>query len=174
MFEPRYKQMLHDILEGDKTFVVPFVFDGSISDLGCQLKVTKVLKTYTGGESDILVECTHIVRILKLENKLPNRLYPAGLIRSLTLRVDEDSSPELLRCFKEFELKRGLNSEAYDYEPTTDLYSLARGLNLSSEDKYKLVKLPFQRKERFLMNQIQYLDLLHVQEESVFNNFYLN
>lgn len=174
LFEPRYKQMLHDILEGDKTFVVPFIFDGSVSDLGCQLKVTQVLRTYTGGESDIMVECTEIVRMLKFENQLPDRLYPAGLTRSLTLRVDEDLSPELLQCFKEFELKRGLTSEAYDYEPRTDLYSLARGLNLSSEDKYKLVKLPFRRKERFLMNQIKYLDLLHLQEESVFNNFYLN
>ena len=174
LFEPRYKQLLHDVLEGDKTFVIPFVLDGTVSELGCHLKITKVLRTYTEGESDIMVECTRIVRILKLKNRLPERLYPAGIIRPLTLRVDEPLSPLLLESFKEFEVKRGLNSEEYEYEPNTDFFSLARGLNLSSEDKYKLIKLPNKRKEGFLLNQIKYLDLLHVQEEGVFNNFYLN
>ncbi len=174
LFEPRYKQLLHDVLEGDKTFVIPFVLDGTVSELGCHLKITKVLRTYTEGESDIMVECTHIVRMLKLKNRLPERLYPAGIIRPLTLRVDEPLSRVLLKSFKEFEVKRGLNSEEYEYEPNTDFFSLARGLNLSSEDKYKLIKLPNKRKEGFLLNQIKYLDLLHVQEEGVFNNFYLN
>ncbi|MCE2496688.1 MAG: LON peptidase substrate-binding domain-containing protein [Flavobacteriales bacterium] len=174
LFEPRYKQLLHDVLSGDRTFVIPFVDEGQMSTLGTKVKVQKVLKTYPGGESDILIEAVEVVRLLSIETQLDDRLYPGGVARSVSLQVSEPIEAELLERFKEFELERGNTRRGYDYLPTVDLYSIARGLNLSSEDKYRLIKMSFNQKQRFLIKQIEYLSLLHEQEDGVFKNFYLN
>lgn len=174
LFEPRYKQLLHDVLSGDRTFVIPFVLEGEPSALGTKVRVAKVLKTYPGGESDILIEGVEMVRMLKMEDQLDDRLYPGGIARPLSLQVNEPIEAELLESFKEFELDRGNTRRGYDYLPTVDLYAIARSLNLSSEDKYRLIQMSFRQKQRFLIKQIEYLSLLHEQEDGVFKNFYLN
>lgn len=174
LFEPRYKQLLHDVLSGDRTFVIPFTSEGRMRPMGAKVKVSKVLKTYPGGESDILIEAIDVVRILKVDQKLDDRLYPGGLIRSIPLQLETTIDAELLESFKEYELERGNTREGYDYLPTVDVYSIARSLNLTSDDKYKLVNMSFSEKQAFLVKQIQYLNLLHKQEERVFKNFYLN
>lgn len=174
LFEPRYKQLLHDVLSGNRVFIIPYVQDGRTTHLGTRVKVRKVVKTYVGGESDILIEAVEVVRMLKLEEQLENRLYPGGVVRNLRLQSEEAVGSELLERFKEFELNRGNTREGYDYLPTVDLYSIASSLNLSAEDKYRLIQLSFKQKQQFLVKQIEYLDLLHAQEDQVFKNIYLN
>ena len=55
IFEPRYKQMVKYSIAQGKPFGIVFKDDKNIDTLGCSVEITKVIKSYTSGEYDIVV-----------------------------------------------------------------------------------------------------------------------
>ena len=55
IFEPRYEQMVKYSIAQSKPFGIVFKDDKDIDTLGCSVEITKVIKTYTSGEYDIVV-----------------------------------------------------------------------------------------------------------------------
>lgn len=56
IFEPRYKTLIKESLENNTGFGIVLIFENRISDICTYVKVSKVVKQYITGESDIVVE----------------------------------------------------------------------------------------------------------------------
>ena len=56
IFESRYKRMVSNSINKNKSFGIVYRSDNDIFEFGCIAKVSKVVKTYAGGESDIIVK----------------------------------------------------------------------------------------------------------------------
>jgi Lon protease-like protein len=67
IFETRYKNMIGYCLKNDKGFGIIAKIDTDISNIGCYVKISSILKKYDNGEYDIIVEGINRFSIDKID-----------------------------------------------------------------------------------------------------------
>lgn len=95
IFEPRYKQLIRECLEGDLCFGIPVVIDQKLEGSGTELRVEKLIQTFPGGEMDIV--CRGLRRFV-LEDFIEQpagKPYAAGFVEFLPFVSDEDKELKL-------------------------------------------------------------------------------
>jgi ATP-dependent Lon protease len=92
IFEERYKTMINLCLENDSGFGIVSLIRNKISNVGCYVKITKILKKYPGGESDIIAAGIRRF-VIKSKTKKKNGYFEAEI---LELKDEEDSVDEKL------------------------------------------------------------------------------
>src|SRR5690606_17040384 len=170
IFEPRYKQLLEDAETTDVSFGIFLNHDCNKQKLGGLMKLESVIKRYPGGESDIVLRCIDIFSMSRLYRNYKSKLYPGGDIRSW--KEDPQTMPgvELYEAFLVFQEKRKINRH---FTPFT-LYQVATELNLDLLDRYKLITLPNEKKDGFLLKQLKFQLHIMSQEEKSKDVFHLN
>lgn len=176
IFEPRYKQLFDEAKAEGYTFGLPFDVKGTTLTLVSQCKLLRVTRNYRSGESDVIVEAIGIAELVKFERTFPGKMYPGGLIKERTdFNLNRPVSNGLISLFKEFiAIKNNLDS-ATDLAVDNRLSYIASELNMDNSDKIKLLMTPsHEQREKILINNIRYLNLLFVQENSVEKGLILN
>jgi len=84
IFEPRYKTLINDSLKNNTGFGIVLQLENKISDVCTYVKVSKVLKRYQTGESDIIVEGIRRYLINKV------MLHPVGYLLSEVEAYDDE------------------------------------------------------------------------------------
>lgn len=138
IFEKRYRQLVDDCLENDASFGIPYTEHGKVKRYGCEVKISRVLKTYENGSFDIQVEGTGLFKLLEFSEVLKPKLYGAGLIEYLNaaqkiqLNNLQDATVNYFSA---------VQNKLLDYETVSNLsvYSVAAALQLTSAEKYRLV-----------------------------------
>ena len=64
IFEPRYKKMIKESVENDTPFGIVLNNNGSIDNIGCSLRVTKIIKHYKTGEYDLIATGNKCFQVL--------------------------------------------------------------------------------------------------------------
>ena len=171
IFEPRYRQLLHDCETKDISFGIYFTHAANERKLGSLMKLESIIKRYSGGESDIIVRCTDLLELHKLLRTYRDKLYPGGEVTLWNVDLKNPSNNiQLLELFNNFRLQYKITTPAK--QPSA--FEIANELNLDFEHKLKFVNLTIDRKEPFLINQLKYqLQLLHRAEKSK-DVFHLN
>src|SRR5580658_4764706 len=80
VYEPRYKQLINECKDEDKTFGIPSVFKESLNEYGTEMELLEVSKTYDNGEMDIKTRGLKIFRIMEVLREVPGKLYPAAVV----------------------------------------------------------------------------------------------
>lgn len=170
IFEPRYRQLLSDAEASDISFGIFLNHDCNAKRLGALMKLESVIKRYPGGESDIVVRCIDIFSMDKLHQVYKSKLYPGGDIRNWKLDGQAMPGVVLYELFLEFQKKRGINRHFTAFT----LYQVASELNLDIYDRYKLLTMPEEKRERFLLRQLRFLLHLIRHEENSRDVYHLN
>lgn len=174
IFEPRYKQLIEDIRHSGSTFIIPYVLEQQVQELGCEVRMKDLLAEKPGGRMVITVESVSIVKILTFSKQLEGKLYAGGSFHRLPC-TDLVESSELLRLIKNY-------SDHFDNDflSCIDLSKLTRqevmkALNLPSDDKYRFMCMTEgEKKDEFLAGQLRYLRMIRTQESLLGNDFGLN
>ena len=69
IFEPRYKEMIKECIEGKKEFGLIRSHGEELEDIGCTAEIIQVLKTYPDGRIDILTEGKQRFEVLHLNQE---------------------------------------------------------------------------------------------------------
>ncbi|MGD1847077.1 MAG: LON peptidase substrate-binding domain-containing protein [Salibacteraceae bacterium] len=172
IFEPRYKQLIQDCREQESTFGIPFVKSGAIRGYGTNVRLLSVDNTYATGEMDITVVGVEPLHVEAFYPEFPDKLYPGGKV---VLRpTDSEASDEFRDLFAAFD-EAFLGSEPWKSLTYRSTYEIANKLNLSTEQKYKLISLGnTDAREAYLTNVMKYLLVLQEQENAVEDGFYLS
>lgn len=80
IFEPKYKQLIHECFEQKKPFGMPVVVNNKMTEWGTLLEITEVSKRYSTGEMDIKTKGKKIFRILEVINEVPEKLYSGAIV----------------------------------------------------------------------------------------------
>src|SRR5581483_5119210 len=56
IFEPRYKEMIGELLQAGQPFGVVRAVDNGIAEIGCVAEIVEVTKTYEDGRLDIMTQ----------------------------------------------------------------------------------------------------------------------
>jgi hypothetical protein len=173
IFEERYKQLIEEIVQTGEQFVIPFVLDNEMTDLGNKVFLKRVLRRYPGGESDIKIECSDLVHIHEYVLTADGKSFPGGEY-SKYLWEDALATEELFLSFEALRnsgisLKFPVMSEG-----GLKLSQIAQTVLTDASDKYAFAKMNIERKTSYLHYHIKQLMSLLKQEERTFHNLYLN
>jgi Lon protease-like protein len=154
IFEERYRQMVDDCLENEASFGIPYIEKGKIQSYGCEVKISRVLKTYENGGMDILVESTGLFHLLEFSEVLRPKLYGAGLIEYLN-----SNQKILLNNLQDATVNyfSTIQNKIIDYETVANLtvFSVASALQLTNPEKYRLISSPNQ--QLYLLNLLNFI-----------------
>jgi hypothetical protein len=89
IFEPRYKQLIHECDKSGKTFsILPF-YEGKSVEFATEMQLLEIAHTYDDGKMDIKTKGVGLVKVLEYYKRHPNKLYPG--IEFVKLEWDDSS-----------------------------------------------------------------------------------
>jgi len=142
VFEPRYKQLVNDCLEGSGIFGIPSYAINRI-ELGTEVIITEVTKDYADGRMDIKTKALNTFKVSNYWNPWGEKLYAGGEV----LKIDEgDSDTDLLLLLKVKELSSQLFAwlDAADFPDVSrinSVYEIGHKIGLRLEEEYKLLSM---------------------------------
>ena len=141
VFEPRYKQLVNECLDQGTTFGIPAYIHNKL-ELGTEVEITELVKTYSDGRMDIRTKGLAIFKVLDYENPVEGKLYSGGMveIQKINLEVDPIKVGKIKSIMKDFyKLLKVENPYLADEFNTS--FSLAHKIGLSLEEEYQLLKI---------------------------------
>ncbi|MBK6984218.1 MAG: LON peptidase substrate-binding domain-containing protein [Bacteroidetes bacterium] len=174
IFEERYKQLVADCLDNEAHFGIPFMHQKAMGDYGIEVKISNVIKLYENGELDIAIEAIRVFKIIEFSKVLTPKLYGAGVIQ-FEEEITEKPSHLLQELTKEYMWMSQENIIPIDAFDNTNVYGIARLLDLSAPEKYELIKAKSAiNKEEYLKPKIKLFIHLIKTENELKSKFVLN
>ncbi len=174
IFEPRYKQLINDCFASNADFGIPFYHQNKTQSIGTRVKLVDIERFYKDGRMDIRIEGVSLIRIESFQPMMDAKLYPGGEVTEVQEATGDSKDSELLSLFQTY-VQHVLNEKKYDYHPTIQIYDIANTLNLSKDEKYKLIKTSLMtRKQQVLKNHLKLVLNLFEQEQALDHKFFLN
>lgn len=93
IFEPRYKQLVHECDKTGKTFTILPFYDGKKVKYATEMKLIEIARTYDDGKMDIRTKGIGLVKVVDFFDRHPNKLYPGIEVEKLEW---DDSSDIIL------------------------------------------------------------------------------
>ena len=174
IFEERYKQLVTDCLQNQAHFGIPFINQKSMGDYGIEVKINNVINSFESGEMDIAIEGVRVFKLIEYSQVLPPKLYGAGIVQ---YEEDLNEKPSLLiqELIKDYMWISQENIISIDAFDSSTIYDIARLVELSSLDKYELIKAKTSiKKEAFLKPKIRLFIHLIKTENELKSKFMLN
>lgn len=174
IFEERYKQLVSDCLSNNAHFGIPFINQKYMGEFGIEVKISNVIKRYENGEMDIAVEGVRVFKMLEFSKVLPPKLYGAGIIQYEN-EIVEKPSHQLQELTKEYMWISQQNTIPIDAFDHSNVYGIARLLDLSHIEKYELLKAESaSKKEEYLKPKLKLFIHLIKTETDLKSKFVLN
>ena len=80
IFEPRYRELIHDCDTQGLTFGIPVFLDGQLQPYGTEMRLTKIEKRYPDGKLDVRTEGLVAFRLVDFDNQADGKMYAGGQI----------------------------------------------------------------------------------------------
>lgn len=156
IFEPRYKQLINECLEEQRTFGIPTFLKNKVLGFGTEMHITALHKCYPDGRMDISTKGIRVFEVHEFWQPMPNRLYAGGEV-SLRPAAAADYSPYTSALVERVNQLYAMLRIEVDYEPTDSLFSyrIAHKIGLSIEQEYELLTIPTEpQRQQFLIKHI--------------------
>ncbi|MBX0289775.1 LON peptidase substrate-binding domain-containing protein [Hymenobacter sp. HSC-4F20] len=168
IFEPRYRQLIHDCLARDIPFGIPPYLNASVSTLGTEMQLMGVEKTYPSGEMDIRTRAVGLFRVQEFYRQLPGKLYAGAEVE--TLPDDNTPDPDLREqtrpLLRQLYDLLGLRRLLVELPTNFRVYDIAHQLGMSTEQEYELLEAASEaeRQQRVFAHLLRVLPVLEETE----------
>jgi hypothetical protein len=145
-----------------------------MGNYGVEVKIINVIKRFENGEMDIVIEAVNVFKIIEFSKILTPKLYGAGIIQ-YEEEITEKPSHLLQELTKEYMWVSQENTIPIDAFDNSNIYGIARLLDLSALEKYELIKTKsVMDKEDYLKPKIKLFIHLIKTENDLKSKFVLN
>mgnify|MGYP006146002979 CR=1 FL=1 len=150
IFEPRYKQLLKDVQNGDGRFGIS-VYTDKLMPFGSEVVLEEVSKVYEDGRLDIKTRVLRVYELVKFENPYKDKLYAGGevIIFENDNVLPKSVYAEFLFYLKEF--FRLIGEPVKVQALLVNSFTFTHKIGLTLEEEYQLIVM---RKE---IQRIQFL-----------------
>ncbi len=170
IFEPRYKELLHEAEASDISFGIHFNHEINNGKIGSLMKLESVIKRYSTGEADIIVKCMDIFSMSTLYRRFKNKTYPGGEVEFWNVDQTQIPGEELFDLYTEYMALRKIHSRI----SAMSIYQIANELALDYSSRYNFLNADSERKHVILINRIKFLSYVLMQEMKSKDVFHLN
>lgn len=169
LFEPRYRQLFKDHKEGEE-FVIVRQHQGEYSEYGTLVYIEKVVNEFPDETVDVIVKGNSLVKINQFHDHYPCKLYSG-----VDVELKEINTCPSANLISEFEKYLTASKKRIVKEHSNSLFYIANRLELNTESKDEMITLSSgEQINRYLLNQIKFLNKIREQEGLLNQNFHLN
>lgn len=141
IFEPRYKDLINDILEQEKRFGIAAYINKKI-DYGTLMEITEISKIFDDGRMDIVTRGLRVFKILNYKNPAAGKKYAEGFVEYMNEDMTED--PLMKNTFiekvEEFFSLINVLGKVQVLEDTRS-YDVIHKLGLTLEMEYEILQM---------------------------------
>jgi Lon protease-like protein len=177
IFEPRYKQLIHDCTTDNITFGIPPYFEGKDLRYGTEIEVTEIVKKYDDGKMDIKAKGIGWFEIDEFYKVFFGKLYPGGTIKRMPWDDDSDIvyAKKLVALIHELYKTMNITNVPVASEEKFRSYQLGHKLGLSVEQELAMLMIPEEsERQLFLTAHLENLLPLVKQAETLRKRAELN
>ena len=153
IFEPRYRQLISECIEEERTFGIPAFIDNKLPGYGTEMHVTTLHKRYDDGRMDVKSKGLSVFRLVNFENPVAGKLYAGGDVE--LVEPGDGFSAHVDALVERVErLYKLLQIEA-DYDPVVENFSyrVAHKVGLSVDQEYELLTLESEAERQLFLIQ---------------------
>ncbi len=99
IFERRYRLMTRHCIESHSPFGMIFVHEGNLARIGCSALVTKTVKEYEDGRSDILIQGQRAFRLIRTHEDQPYFEADIEYVEEDLVGIDAEVTAQLDELF---------------------------------------------------------------------------
>ncbi len=153
IFEPRYRQLINECLEEERTFGIPAFINNKLPGYGTEMHVTTLHKRYDDGRMDIKSKGLTVFRLVNFENPVAGKLYAGGEVE--LVEPGDSFSAHSTALVERLERLYDLLQIETDYSPTTEnlSYRVAHKVGMSLEQEYELLTLGTEAERQLFLIQ---------------------
>lgn len=150
IFEPRYKQLIRECIDGSKPFGIPAVIDKRLQDFGTVVRITEVSKEYDNGEMDIKTVGESVFRILEVIKEIPDKLYCGAIVNYPANKTtgSAEVTRHLLSSIHELHRLLKVKKDFKKSESELTAYDLAHHIGLTIQEEYEFLSLMQERQRQ--------------------------
>lgn len=177
IFEPRYKQLVLDCVENEKTFGIPTYIQGGVGVYGTEVEILNIEKKYDNGEMDIRTRGLHIFKIRNFDKMAPGRLYAGGEVEMLQNGTEEDivTKVKIRELLEQLYETLGLGNLYLELPEDFTSYDIGHQLGLNLEQEYALLQLASEAdRQELILLHLQHIMPLLLETEKLKERVRLN
>lgn len=150
IFEPRYKQLIHECKELNKPFGIPTVIENKVQDFGSLVDIIEISKVHENGEMDIKTKGSRVFRMLELIKEIPGKLYSGAIVTYPDNY--EQGNPDVMRkvmnSIRDLHRLLKVTKDFKKEDNEMSSYDVAHHVGLSLEEEYELLGLLDERQRQ--------------------------
>ena len=153
IFEPRYRQLVNECLDEEKTFGIPAFINNKLPGYGTEVHITTLHKRYDDGRMDIKSKGLGVFRLVNFENPVAGKLYAGGEVE--LVEPGDGFSAHVDALAERVERLYDLLQIEADYDPVVENFSyrVAHKVGLSIEQEYDLLTLESEAERQLFLIQ---------------------
>lgn len=158
IFEPRYKQLILECENENKTFGIPYVENNKPMLIATEVELVAIRKKYPDGKMDISTKGIGLFKIQNFSKMLENRLYPGGEVKRISLDLNGDIVlySKIRDMIAELYSFMQIDKDPPDLSQGFHCFSIAHKVGLSNFQEYELLKLKTEvQRQEYLINHME-------------------
>jgi len=155
IFEPRYRELIHECLEHELSFGLLFADEGGVRELGTLARVDEVVERFEDGRMNVIVRGVERFRVERLTEGRSFLTASIGPVAD-----DDEEEPDAALAERAIEAFRALAAAAeaeprdLDEESAYLSFELAAQVELAAEAKQRLLELRSERERLELVAEL--------------------
>jgi len=154
IFEPRYRELIHECLEHEREFGLLFEGEDGLREFGTRAQVIEVLERFDDGRLSILVEGGDRFRV---EQLTPGRSFLTALVEPVADEqgeVDRETAVKAAGSFRALAALADAETEEIDERSLQLSFELAAQVELEPEAKQQLLELQSEQRRLELVAEL--------------------
>jgi Lon protease-like protein len=160
IFEPRYKQLVHECVAEGKNFGIPAFIKNAVGQFGTEIEILGIEKKYENGEMDIRTKGLRVIHISQFDRMAPGKLYPGGEVTYLPNKQDEDVliKAQLSEIISKLYDALGIKALYMALPENFKSYDIGHHIGLTTEQEYALLQVQSEAERQEMI--LQHLQLV--------------
>ncbi len=153
IFEPRYRQLINECIDEERTFGIPAFINNKLPGYGTEMHVTTLHKRYPDGRMDIKSKGVGIFKLVNFENPVAGKLYAGGDVD--TIEPGDRFSAHTKALTDRLDRLYDLLQIEVDYNPDDEnfSYKVAHKVGLSIDQEYDVLLLESEAERQLFLIQ---------------------
>ncbi len=141
IFEPRYRQLIHDCKESGITFGITPYLEGSLQILGTEVELLQISHTYPDGQMDIKCQGLGTFFNVKYLQNYKDRLYSGAEINRLITDLvgNEKLNHRIVKLMERLYQNMGIHREIPDPMISGFSFRVGHHIGLNKQQEFELL-----------------------------------
>jgi ATP-dependent Lon protease len=183
IFEPRYRQLVHECHDEGVTFGINAFVSDNIMPFGTEMRLLNIEKHYENGEMDIRTEGVGLYEIDTYYKEAKGKLYDGADVQAIPLKIEPVDflvSKKILDLVREMFVLLNINKDLPIIAEEVSTYKLGHYVGFSIDQEYEMLCIPSEiERQKYMLHHLKHVmpvvrEMDHLRQRALLNGHFKN